>query len=91
MLPLVVASVPRVTASEQAELQSDDFGSITGAVSVLRLSLPGRQTSSDVNLAALPNQALAIIREPSERHGAMPFRALLGFAVTIFESRLGCD
>jgi len=51
----------------------------------------GRQPSLDVYLASLGKEALAVVRELPESDHAVPLGAFLLLAVSILESRLGCD
>jgi hypothetical protein len=72
-------------------LQRYDLRAIARSGSVFRFVLASPEPSLDVDLASLGKQALAVVRKLPEGDHAMPFGALLALAVSILESRLGCD
>src|SRR5271155_2542961 len=73
--------------AEHARLKRYNLGAAALSASVLRLVLPGRQPSFDVDLAAFGQKLLAGVSKLPERNHAMPFSPLLLLAVAILEPR----
>src|SRR5271156_897 len=74
-------------SAEHAHLKRYNLGAAALSASVLRLVLPGRQPSFDVDLAAFGQKLLAGVSKLPERNHAMPFRTLLLGTAPIRETR----